>query len=82
MRFPGNTSFHWPLGDRAQVQAALDASDHVIELDLTNSRLVPNAMEPRACVAHWDDFANEMTVYTTSQNPHIIPLITKRLYTT
>ncbi|MCB0005931.1 MAG: xanthine dehydrogenase family protein molybdopterin-binding subunit [Anaerolineales bacterium] len=72
---PGNVSFHWPLGDRAAVQAALSASDHVIELDLTNSRLVPNAMEPRACVAHWDDWAGEMTVYTTSQNPHIIRLL-------
>lgn len=72
---PGNVSFHWPLGDRAEVKAALDASDKVVELDLINQRLIPNAMEPRACVAQWSNFTDEMTVYTTSQNPHIIRLL-------
>ncbi len=47
-------TYEWPLGDKAAVQAALNASDRVIELDLINQRLIPNAMEPRACVAQWN----------------------------
>lgn len=72
---PNNTSFYWPLGDKEAVNAALEASDHVVELDLINQRLVPNAMEPRACVAEWNDFSEEMTIWTTSQNPHLIRLL-------
>ncbi len=72
---PNNTSFHWPLGDSDAVKAALDASDHVVELDLINQRLIPNAMEPRACVADWSDAMDEMVVWTTSQNPHVIRLL-------
>ncbi len=72
---PNNTSFYWPLGDKAVVNEALEASDHVVELDLINQRLVPNAMEPRACIAEWNDFDDEMTVWTTSQNPHLIRLL-------
>lgn len=69
---PGNVSFHWKLGERAEIDKVLAEADHVVELDLINQRLIPNAMEPRACVAQWSDFTDEMTVWTTSQNPHII----------
>ena len=72
---PNNTSFHWPLGERTEIDKVLAEAEHVVELDLTNSRLVPNAMEPRACVGDWSSFSDEMTVWTTSQNPHIIRLL-------
>ncbi len=72
---PNNCSFHWPLGDTEAVDKALAEADHVVELDLINQRLIPNAMEPRACVAQWDGFSESMTVWTTSQNPHTIRLL-------
>ncbi len=72
---PQNLSFHWPLGDAEAAEAALADADHVIDLDFVNQRLIPNAMEPRACVAEWDGFTDSMTVWTTSQNPHTIRLL-------
>lgn len=72
---PNNLSFHWPLGDAEAVNAAFAEADHVVELDLINQRLIPNAMEPRACAAQWDSFMETMTVWTTSQNPHTIRLL-------
>lgn len=72
---PNNCSFHWPLGDTEAVDKAFAEADHVVELDLLNQRLIPNAMEPRACVAQWDGFSESMTVWTTSQNPHTIRLL-------
>ena len=69
---PNNISFHWQLGERAEIDEVLAKADHVIALDLINQRLIPNAMEPRACIAQWSDFTDEMTVWTTSQNPHLI----------
>lgn len=72
---PRNISFEWGLGDKEAAQKALDEADHIIELDLINQRLIPNAMEPRATVAQWDSFTEHMTVWTTSQNPHVIRLL-------
>jgi len=72
---PNNTSFHWPLGDRGEIDAAMASADHVVDLELVNQRLVPNAMETRACVAEYNAFSDEMVIYTTSQNPHIIRLL-------
>ena len=72
---PNNTSFYWAIGERDQIDAAMADADHVVELDLTNSRLIPNAMEPRACVADYSNFTEELTLWTTSQNPHIIRLL-------
>ena len=70
-----NTSFLWTLGDKEATKKAFAEADHVIELELINQRLIPNAIEPRAAVAQWDKFAGEMTLWTTSQNPHIIRLL-------
>jgi carbon-monoxide dehydrogenase large subunit len=70
-----NLSFHWPLGDEDAVNEALSESDHVVELEFVNQRLIANAMEPRACVAEWDQSTQSMTVWTTSQNPHTIRLL-------
>ncbi len=70
-----NLSFHWPLGDEDATNQALADADHVIELEFVNQRLIPNAMEPRACTAQWDGFTESMTVWTTSQNPHTIRLL-------
>lgn len=72
---PNNTSFYWVLGDQATIDKTLAEAEHVVELELINQRLIPNAMEPRACVAQWSDFTDEMTVWTTSQNPHLIRLL-------
>ncbi len=40
-----------------------------------NNRLVPNAMEPRAAIGDFDRTTDEYTLYTTSQNPHVIRLL-------
>ncbi len=72
---PNNTSFYWALGTNDAINQVLASADRVVELDLINQRLVPNAMEPRACVAQYSDFSDEMTIWTTSQNPHIIRLL-------
>jgi carbon-monoxide dehydrogenase large subunit len=71
----GNLSYYWPLGDEEGTIKALSDADRVIELELENQRLIPNAMEPRACAAQWDSFGENMTVWTTSQNPHTIRLL-------
>lgn len=72
---PNNTAYTWALGDEDGMRRAFAEAAHVVELDLINQRLIPNAMEPRACMAEWDNTTEEMTVWTTSQNPHPIRLL-------
>ncbi len=72
---PSNVCFDWHIGDEAMVDAAFAQAAHVVELDLTNNRLVPNAMEPRAAIGEFDRSSGEFTLYTTSQNPHVIRLL-------
>jgi carbon-monoxide dehydrogenase large subunit len=72
---PNNTCFDWELGDKAAVDAAIAASAHVTKLELVNNRLVPNAMEPRAAVGDYDQATDSLTLYTTSQNPHVARLV-------
>ncbi len=71
----GNICFDWHLGDPATTDAAFAKAKHVVELELTNSRVAPNAMEPRAANGHYDAANDHYTLYTTSQNPHLIRLL-------
>jgi aerobic carbon-monoxide dehydrogenase large subunit len=71
----GNLCYDWQLGDLAAVDAAFAKAARVVKLDLVNNRLVPNAMEPRAAIGEFDRATGEYTLYTTSQNPHVIRLL-------
>ena len=70
-----NVSYHWALGDQEACEKAFAEADEVVEIELVNQRLIPTAMEPRAAAAQWDAASEEMTVWTTSQNPHPIRLL-------
>jgi carbon-monoxide dehydrogenase large subunit len=72
---PGNLCYDWHLGDLAAVDAAIGRAARVVRLDLVNNRLVPNAMEPRAAIGEFDRATGEHTLFTTSQNPHVIRLL-------
>jgi carbon-monoxide dehydrogenase large subunit len=72
---PGNICYDWHIGDKAVVDAAFAKAAKVVKLDLTNNRLIPNAMEPRAAVGDYDVNSGDFTLFTTSQNPHVIRLL-------
>jgi len=72
---PNNTIYNWRLGDKATTDAAFAAAAHVTKLDFINNRLIPNPMEPRAAVAEYDSGTDSLTLYTTSQNPHVTRLV-------
>ena len=72
---PGNLCYDWELGDKAAVDAAFAKAHKVAKIDLFNNRLIPNAMEPRAATGDYDPASGDYTLYTTSQNPHVIRLL-------
>jgi carbon-monoxide dehydrogenase large subunit len=71
----GNVCFDWHLGDAAATAAEFSQAAHVTTIDLTNNRIAPNAIEPRAANGHYDTAEDRYTLYTTSQNPHLTRLL-------
>jgi carbon-monoxide dehydrogenase large subunit len=72
---PRNTIYQWQLGDAKAAEAAFGTAAHVTRLDLVNNRLVPNAIEPRAAIAEYDVGADTLTLWNTTQNPHVARLV-------
>ena len=72
---PDNHCYKWAIGDKSQVDAAFANAAHVTKLDLTNNRLVPNAMEPRAAIGMYNRATEEYTLYVANQNPHVERLL-------
>ncbi|TAK48191.1 MAG: xanthine dehydrogenase family protein molybdopterin-binding subunit [Xanthobacteraceae bacterium] len=77
---PGNIVYDWSIGDKAATDAAFAGAAHVVALELTNNRLIPNAMEPRSAIADYDAAEDHYTLHTTSQNPHVARLVLSAFY--
>lgn len=67
---PGNVAFLWKMrgGD---TDAAFAGAEVTVKERIVQQRLIPNAMEPRAAVATYNAGSGQLTVWCTSQNPHI-----------
>ena len=72
---PSNTYFDFELGDESATEDALANAATIVELEVRNNRLIPNAMEPRAALAEYDPIDGSYTLHTTSQNPHLTRLV-------
>jgi carbon-monoxide dehydrogenase large subunit len=72
---PHNTIYNWHLGDQKATEAAFKSAKHVTKLHFINNRLVPNAIEPRAALADYDSGNDQLTLWNTSQNPHVARLV-------
>ncbi len=70
-----NECFYWTIGDKAATEAAFTSAATVVSQPLLNQRLIPNAIEPRACVASYSRATGELTLWVTSQNPHVHRLL-------
>jgi carbon-monoxide dehydrogenase large subunit len=58
--------------DNTAVDKAFADAEVVVSQRMVNHRLVPNAMEPRGVVAHWEPGKDAMTIWSSTQNPHIL----------
>ena len=72
-----NLCYDWGFVEenKGAVDEAIKNAAHVTTLELVNNRLVPNAMEPRVAVGDYNRSTGDHTLYTTSQNPHVIRLL-------
>ncbi|TIO52458.1 MAG: xanthine dehydrogenase family protein molybdopterin-binding subunit [Mesorhizobium sp.] len=75
-----NLVFDWEIGDGKATDAAIKSAAHVTRMKIVNNRLVPNAMEPRAALGHYDKAEDHYTCWATSQNPHLARLVMSAFY--
>ena len=74
-----NKSYTWALkveGSEGAVDAAFDAAAHTVSERYVQQRLIPMAMETRAVVAVPQPFGGDITLYSATQIPHILKLMT------
>lgn len=72
-----NLCYDWGFVEenKGAVEEAFQKAAHVTTLELVNNRLIANPMEPRVAVGDFNRASGDSTLYTTSQNPHVIRLL-------
>ena len=71
---PNNIAFHWTVGG-GDVDAAFKNAEVVVRDRIIQQRLIPTAMETRGALAHYLPATGELTLWNTTQNPHIVRFI-------
>jgi carbon-monoxide dehydrogenase large subunit len=69
---PGNEAFRKEVGDKEATEAAFRSAHRTVSLRMVNQRLVPNPMETRGVVARWERGPQQLTVWSSSQIPHLL----------
>ncbi|MGH7559388.1 MAG: xanthine dehydrogenase family protein molybdopterin-binding subunit [Gemmatimonadales bacterium] len=67
---PNNVAFTWVVNG-GDAEAAFRGAEVKVSQRIVQQRLLPTAMEPRAAVASWNAGTGQLTLWATSQNPHI-----------
>ncbi len=65
-----NESFFFEQGDRAAMEAAFAAADHITTLKLQVNRVSPNTMEPRGCIGEYDIREERYILHSGVQQPY------------
>jgi len=67
-----NVIFDWEVGDKSGTDAAFDQADLVSKIEMHYPRSHPSPIETCGSIADFDRATSKLTVYMTSQAPHII----------
>jgi carbon-monoxide dehydrogenase large subunit len=70
-QFGDNIAYTLTAGE-GDIDAALKGSDHVIKQRVVHQRLAPIAMEPRGVLARYLPGEGELTVWSSTQIPHLM----------
>ena len=68
----GNKVFDWEIGDKSRTDKAFADADVVSKIELHYPRTHPSPLECCGSIADYDRATGKLTVYMTSQAPHIV----------
>jgi len=67
-----NIALHIPRSMNPEVEKLFAEADGTVRLELVNQRVAPVSMEGRAVLAHWDEGPQRLTLWTSTQVPHLV----------
>ena len=67
-----NHIFNWQIGDKDKTARAFENADVTVKQDMLYPRVHPCPLETCGCVASFDKVKGDLTVYITSQAPHVV----------
>jgi len=74
-----NHIFTWDAGDKAATDAVFANADVTVREEILNPRVHPCPIETCGCVASFDKVTGQLTVYITSQAPHLVRTVVAML---
>src|SRR5262245_50806729 len=74
-----NHIFTWEAGDKPAVDAVFGKAEVVIREEILNPRVHPCPLETCGCVASYDKPTGQLTVFLTSQAPHLVRTVVAML---
>lgn len=78
-RVHNNHIFRWEVGDKAATDRVFDSAEVTVKQAMLNPRVHPCPLETCGCVASFDKVRGELTVYITSQAPHVVRTVVSLL---
>jgi carbon-monoxide dehydrogenase large subunit len=69
--FSDNIAYKLTSGE-GDIEAAINSADHVVKQRILHKRLAPIAMEPRGVLARYLPGEEELTVWSSTQIPHLL----------
>src|SRR3989454_9404006 len=66
-----NVAFTWKLAN-GDVEGAFQQADRIVRQRMVHQRLTPMAIEPRGCLASFHAGEGSLTLWTSTQIPHLV----------
>lgn len=66
-----NLAFTWKLGS-GDIDGVFKKADRIIKQRMVHQRLTPMAIEPRGCIASFHQGEGTLTLWTSTQIPHLV----------
>jgi carbon-monoxide dehydrogenase large subunit len=66
-----NTAYVWKMAN-GDIDAAFKQADRIIKARMIHQRLTPMAIEPRGCIASFHAGEGALTLWTSTQIPHLV----------
>ena len=70
-----NIAWDWGL-EGGDIEAAARDAEVIVSQRIIQQRLIPNAIEPRGIVADYNRGTNHLTIWSSTQVPHLVRLAT------
>jgi carbon-monoxide dehydrogenase large subunit len=78
-RIHHNHIFRWEAGDKDPTDRAFEQAEVTVKQQMYYPRVHPSPLETCGCVASFDKVNEQLTVYITSQAPHVVRTVVSML---